>query len=93
MYSCETVMHQQSYTENFACSYKGTSIQTHIKYTCLSLNKKYQLIDMSKKGHSVKQLQNLFKCGKKSSNVYDTLKNQNKIKQEWLKGKFVLVYF
>lgn len=33
---------------------------------------------MNKKGHSVKQLQKLFKCGK--IQVYDTLKNQNKIK-------------
>lgn len=57
----------------------------------ISLNKKYQLIDLSKKEHSVKQLQKLFKCRK--NQVYDTLKNQNKIKQEWLKGKFVSVYF
>ncbi|XP_060880691.1 tigger transposable element-derived protein 6-like [Metopolophium dirhodum] len=39
---------------------------------------------MSTKGHSVKQLQNIFNCGK--TQVYDTLKNQNRIKEEWLKG-------
>uniref|UniRef100_A0A2S2PSY6 Tigger transposable element-derived protein 6 n=1 Tax=Schizaphis graminum TaxID=13262 RepID=A0A2S2PSY6_SCHGA len=54
------------------------------KYKCLSLNEKYQLIDMSTKGHSVRQLQNIFNCGK--TQVYDTLKNQNRIKEEWLKG-------
>ncbi|XP_008179833.1 tigger transposable element-derived protein 6-like [Acyrthosiphon pisum] len=39
---------------------------------------------MSTKGHSVRQLQNIFNCGK--TQVYDTLKNQNRIKEEWLKG-------
>ncbi|XP_050059747.1 tigger transposable element-derived protein 6-like [Aphis gossypii] len=38
---------------------------------------------MSTKGHSVRQLQNIFNCGK--TQVYDTLKNQNRIKEEWLK--------
>ncbi|CAI6346337.1 unnamed protein product [Macrosiphum euphorbiae] len=39
---------------------------------------------MSTKGHSVRQLQNIFNCGK--TQVYDTLKNQNRIKEEWLNG-------
>lgn len=47
-------MHQQYYTGPFACTYKLSVIQIHIeipKYnTSLSLNKKYQLIDISNKG-------------------------------------------
>lgn len=34
------------------------------KYTYLSLDEKYQFIDMENKRNSVKQLQNLFNCGK-----------------------------
>jgi hypothetical protein len=60
------------------------------KYKCLSLNEKYQLIDISTKGHSVRQLQNIFNCGK--TQVYDTLKNQNSIKEEWLKGNFIFLF-
>lgn len=55
------------------------------KNTCLSLNDKYQLIEISEKGHSVKYLQNIFNCGK--TQVYNALKNKNKIKEEWIKGK------
>jgi hypothetical protein len=60
------------------------------KYKCFLLNEKYQLIDMSTKGHSVRQLQNIFNCGK--TQVYDTLENQNRIKKEWLKGNFIFLF-
>lgn len=66
------------------------SLKMSKKNTCLSLDDKYQLCKMSENGSSVKHLQNLFNCGK--TQVYNALKNKNKIKEDWIKGKDIFVF-
>jgi Mor family transcriptional regulator len=54
---------------------------------CLSLNEKIKVIEESEKGNSAKSLMNTFKCGK--TQIYNIIKNNIKIREEWLKSKFI----
>eukprot|EP00102_Acyrthosiphon_pisum_P024766 XP_016661976.1 PREDICTED: tigger transposable element-derived protein 3-like [Acyrthosiphon pisum] len=55
------------------------------KNKCLSLNEKIKLIESSEKDKlTVKQICELFKCGK--SQVYNILKQKNEIKEQWMNG-------
>ncbi|CAI6344981.1 unnamed protein product [Macrosiphum euphorbiae] len=55
------------------------------KNKCLTLNEKIKLIESSEKDElTVKQICELFKCGK--SQVYNILKQKNEIKEQWMNG-------
>ncbi|CAI6365443.1 unnamed protein product [Macrosiphum euphorbiae] len=55
------------------------------KNKCLTLNEKIKLIESSEKDKlTVKQICELFKCGK--SQVYNILKQKNEIKEQWMNG-------
>ena len=53
--------------------------------TASSLNEKIKVIEASEKNKlSVREIMLRFKCGK--TQIYETLKNKDKIRDEWIKG-------
>lgn len=55
------------------------------KYVSLTLNEKMKVIEASEKDKlTVREIMLRFKCGK--TQIYDTLKNKDKIREEWMKG-------